>query len=186
MSVLEVLKYPHPVLKQVAKKIEKVDSDLKKLSEDMLETMYQAPGVGLAAPQIGQSIRMVVIDTRPKDENGNLTEEDMTDLEKAVTYPLVLLNPVITKKEGQIKWEEGCLSVPGFVEEVDRAAYIELKYMDIDGNEKTLAADSLLGVCIQHEIDHLDGKVFIERLSQLKFDRIRKLIKKNGYPQPEA
>ncbi|MCB0347751.1 MAG: peptide deformylase [Bdellovibrionales bacterium] len=186
MSVLEVLKYPHPVLKQVAKKIDSIDQDLKVLANNMLETMYKAPGVGLAAPQVGHSIRMVVIDTRPKDDDGNFTDEDMTELEKAVTYPLVLVNPVITKKEGTIKWEEGCLSVPGYVEEVERAAYVEVNHSTIDGEEVTLKADSLLAVCVQHEIDHLDGKVFIERLSQLKFDRIRKLIKKNGYDQPEA
>jgi peptide deformylase len=186
MSVLEVLKYPHPVLKQVASKIENVDEQLKTLASDMLETMYKAPGVGLAAPQIGKSIRMVVIDTRPKDEDGNYTDEDMTELEKAAKYPLVLINPVITKKQGIIKWEEGCLSVPGFVEEVDRAAYVEVTYTDLNGKEQKLVADSLLGVCVQHEIDHLDGKVFIERLSQLKFDRIRKFIKKNGYEHLEA
>jgi len=186
MSVLEVLKYPHPVLKQVAKKVASIDQELKDLAINMLETMYKAPGVGLAAPQVGHSIRMVVIDTRPKDDDGNFTDEDMTDLERAVTYPLVLVNPTILKKEGVIKWEEGCLSVPGYVEEVERAAYIEVAYLDLDGNEVLMKADSLLAVCVQHEIDHLDGKVFIERLSQLKFDRIRKMIKKNGYEQPEA
>ncbi len=186
MSVLEVLKYPHPVLKQVAKKIDSINQELRVLSENMLETMYKAPGVGLAAPQVGHSIRMVVIDTRPKDEDGNFTNEDMTELEQAVSYPLVLVNPIILKKEGIIKWEEGCLSVPGYVEEVERAAYVEVKYSDIDGREVIMKADALLAVCVQHEIDHLDGKVFIERLSQLKFDRIRKLIKKNGYEQPEA
>jgi peptide deformylase len=147
--------------------------------------MYAAPGVGLAAPQVGENIRMLVLDTRPLDENDQVITEKMTELEKAINYPLVLVNPEIIQKDGKICWEEGCLSVPGFYEEVDRFAYVEVRYQDLDGKERILSADRLLGVCIQHEIDHLDGKIFIEKLSQLKFDRIRTRIKKYGYESPE-
>jgi len=181
MAKLEVLTYPHEILKAVAKRVDAYNDDLKTLADNMLETMYVAPGVGLAAPQVGQSIRLIVVDTRPSDDEGHYISENMTELEKNATYPIVMVNPVIKSKKGQIKWEEGCLSVPGYTEEVERAEWIEVEYQDTLGKKHKMQADSLLGVCIQHEIDHLDGKVFIERLSQLKFDRIRKQIRKYGY-----
>ncbi len=182
MSVLEVFTYPHPVLKKIAEPIQEVDDEIRKLAQDMLDTMYNAPGVGLAAPQVGKSIRLIVIDTRSRDENGEPTTEDMTELEQAVQYPLILINPEIVKKEGDIKWEEGCLSVPGYTEEVERARYIECKALNEKGEEVLIQSDGLLAVCIQHELDHLEGKVFIERLSTLKRNRLKTKIKKFGYP----
>ncbi|MFK8139230.1 MAG: peptide deformylase [Bdellovibrionales bacterium] len=181
MAKLEVITWPNPILKKMSTKIDDVDGELQQLAEDMLETMYDAPGVGLAAPQIGKNIRMIVVDTRSKDEAGNFTLEDMTELEQKLDYPLVLINPVVTKTEGKIKWEEGCLSVPGYTEQVDRAAYVEVTALDKNGKELNFAADSLTGVCIQHEIDHLDGKVFIERLSTIRRNRLTSKIKKYGY-----
>lgn len=187
MALLDIITYPNPILKKVSTKLETVDASIETLAKDMLETMYAAPGVGLAAPQIGKNIRMVVIDTRSKDENGEFDMEDLTDLEKEISFPLVLINPVITKKEGKIKWEEGCLSVPGYTEQVERAAYVEVQALNEKGDEIFVKADSLTGVCIQHEIDHLDGKVFIERLSTIRRNRITSKIKKYGYQNsPEA
>ena len=186
MAKLDIITYPNPILKKMSSKIETVDSEIAQLGADMLETMYDAPGVGLAAPQIGKNIRMIVIDTRSKDEKGEFTTEDMSELEQEISFPLILVNPVITKKEGKIKWEEGCLSVPGYTEQVERFAYVEVTAQNEKGETIELKADSLTGVCIQHEIDHLDGKVFIERLSMVRRNRITKQIKKYGYSQAEA
>lgn len=186
MALLDIITYPNPVLKKMSVDVEEINEDIAKLASDMLDTMYQAPGVGLAAPQIGKNIRMVVIDTRHKDESGEFSQEDLTELEKDISFPLVLINPVVTKKEGKIKWEEGCLSVPGYTEQVERAAYVEITYQNEKGESLSLSADSLTGVCIQHEIDHLDGKVFIERLSTIRRNRIQSKIKKYGYSSPEA
>lgn len=177
-----MLTYPNPILKKKSVKVEKVTSELQGLADDMLETMYSSNGVGLAAPQIGKNIRMIVVDTQAKDEDGKLNSEEMTELENQVSYPLVLINPEIVKREGTIKWEEGCLSVPGYTEEVTRSKTIEVKYLDKAGSEQSLYVDGLLSVCIQHEIDHLDGKLFIEKLSSLRMNRIKAKIKKYGYP----
>lgn len=182
MAKLEILTYPNPILKKVSQSVKTVTPEIKQLAIDMLETMYEAPGVGLAAPQVGHNIRMVVLDTVARDRDGNIILEDMTELERSVSYPLVLINPVITKKDGKIVWEEGCLSVPTFLEEVERAALIEVEALDINGKPIHIEADGLLGVCIQHEIDHLDGKLFIERLSVIKMNRIKNKIRKEGYP----
>lgn len=186
MAKLEIITYPNPILKKMSTKLDKVTDEIATLGQDMLETMYDAPGVGLAAPQIGKNIRMLVIDTRSKDEQGNFTTEDMTELEQAIPFPLILINPVITKKEGKIKWEEGCLSVPGYTEQVERFAYVEVEALNEKGEKLFLKADSLTGVCIQHEIDHLDGKIFIERLSMVRRNRITKQIKKYGYDDTTA
>lgn len=185
MAKLEVITYPNPILKKMSTDVKNINDEIQNLANDMLETMYAAPGVGLAAPQIGKNIRMVVIDTRSKTDEGLFTLEDMTDLEKEISFPLVLINPVITKKEGKIKWEEGCLSVPGYTETVERFAYVEVKALNEKAEEIYLKADSLTGVCIQHEIDHLDGKVFIERLSTVRRSRLTNKIKKYGYPSPD-
>ncbi|MCJ8275594.1 MAG: peptide deformylase, partial [Bdellovibrionales bacterium] len=111
-------------------------------------------------------------------------EEGMSDLEKQVKMPLVIFNPEITKREGKTAYDEGCLSVPGFYESVERAKYIEVKGLDREGNPQELKLDGLLSICMQHEIDHLDGKVFIDRLSPIKSNRIKSKIKKYGYPKP--
>lgn len=186
MPILEVLTFPNPILKQKSVSVENVTDELRKLSDDMLETMYASNGVGLAAPQVGRSIRLIVIDTRPRDEDGRVDTSQMTDLEKQVKYPLVLFNPEVIKKEGSTSSEEGCLSVPGFIEEVKRAEVIVCTAMDINGQKIEFETDGLLGICVQHEIDHLDGKLFIDRLSVVKSNLIKNRIRKHGYPSRDT
>ncbi|MBE6084830.1 peptide deformylase [Selenomonas ruminantium] len=144
MALLEVLKAGNPVLKQVSVPVERVDKKLKKLMDDMAETMYENDGVGLAAPQIGQNIRLVVIDCQ--DEHGLLE----------------LINPVITFKEGEVVDTEGCLSVPDIYGEVTRAAKVKVEFMNRRGKRQHLTATGLLARCIQHELDHLEGQLFID------------------------
>lgn len=183
--VLEVLKFPDPRLRKKGAAVPKVTPELAKLAQDMLETMYAEKGIGLAAPQVGQSIRLLVIDTRSRDEKGQPTDEGMTDLEKAVSQPLIVFNPEIVKKQEKTCYDEGCLSVPGFYETVERAKYVEIKYLNADGQEARIKVDGLLAICLQHEMDHLDGKLFIDRLSVIKSTRIKNRIKKSGYPSME-
>jgi peptide deformylase len=183
--VLEVLTYPDPRLRQKGQPVGEITAELKEFAESMVETMYESNGIGLASTQVGRSIRFVVVDTRHQDEDGNYIDDDMTELEKAIVQPLLIFNPQIVKSEGKQTFEEGCLSVPTFYEMVERFNYIELKYVDINGKEQTLKTDGTLSVCIQHEMDHLDGKLFIDRLSNLKSSRIKKRIEKSGYPTPE-
>ncbi len=183
--VLEVLKFPDPRLRKKGVVIEKVTLALKKLAADMLETMYDENGIGLAAPQVGQSIRFLVIDTRPTDDDGNPTTEGLTELEAKVQQPLQIFNPEILIAEDKTSYDEGCLSVPGFYETVERARYVEVKALDINGREILIKTDGLLSICLQHEMDHLDGKLFIDRLSFVKSNRIKNRITKKGYPTPE-
>lgn len=161
MALLKILQYPDKRLHTVAKPIEVIDDEIRRLAADMAETMYAAPGVGLAATQVDRHIRLIVIDvSEPKDSL------------------LTLINPVILEKDGEIVHEEGCLSVPGIYEKVTRADHIWVRAQGLDGLHFELQARDLLAICIQHEIDHLNGKVFVEYLSRLKQDRIRtKLIK---------
>lgn len=189
MGILEVLTWPNPVLKAKAKVVKREDvtaPEMQKLVEDMLETMYAAPGIGLAAPQVGKSIRMVVIDTRPTDEKNKTIEEEMTELERQVKYPVVIFNPEIVKKVGKTTYEEGCLSVPGFTETVNRSEYVEVQGMDASGQDILIKSDGLLGICLQHELDHLDGKLFIDRLSLIKSEMIKSKIRKSGYPDERS
>lgn len=144
MAVLEVLKAGNPVLKQVSVPVERVDKKLKKLMDDMAETMYENDGVGLAAPQVGKNIRLVVIDCQ--DEHGLIE----------------LINPVITFKEGEAVDTEGCLSVPDIYGEVTRAAKVKVEFMNRRGKRQHLTATGLLARCIQHELDHLEGQLFID------------------------
>jgi peptide deformylase len=183
--VLEVLKYPDPRLRKKGLVVPMVTPSLKELAANMLETMNAENGIGLAAPQVGESIRLLVIDTRPTDEEGNPTQEGLTDLEKNVVQPIVLFNPVIKSMTEKTSYEEGCLSVPGFFETVDRARYVEVEGLDIDGKKIEIKTDGLLAICLQHEMDHLDGKLFIDRLSFLKSNKIKNRIQKHGYPTPE-
>jgi peptide deformylase len=166
-SKLEIFTYPAPVLKKVAEPVTEFNDELKSLCNDMLYTMYHAPGIGLAAPQIGKSLRLFVMDLDFKREE--VTRADGTkDHELSNFNPQIFINPVIEKIDGEILYEEGCLSVPGIYEEVKRTEHIRVKYNDLDGSEHTMEADGLFSVCIQHENDHLDGIVFLERLSTLK------------------
>ncbi len=183
--VLEILTYPDPRLRHKAKPAKAVDAELQRFAQDMTETMYDSNGIGLAATQVGRDIRLLVVDTRPHDDNGEIDLEGMTELERAVKQPLVVINPEIIKTEGKTTYEEGCLSVPTFYETVERFTYIELNYLDVDGKEQTLKVDGLLSICLQHEMDHLEGKLFIDRLSFVKSNRIKKKIEKSGYPTPE-
>ncbi len=186
MAILEVLKYPDSRLRHKGKVVEEVTPELKQLADDMLETMYDEKGIGLAAIQVGVEVRLLVIDIRPQGEGDRYDlEENMTELEKAVDQPIVIFNPEITKKEGKTTYDEGCLSVPGFYESVVRSKYIEVKGLDRNGQPIEYKLDGLLSICMQHEMDHLDGKVFIDRLSPIKANRIKNKIKKFGYPKPE-
>lgn len=162
MAILNILHYPDERLHTVAKPVAAVDDRIRQLVADMAETMYDAPGIGLAATQVNVHERIVVIDL----------SESKDDLR-------VLINPRIVAMDGQTQWEEGCLSVPGIYEEVDRAERVTLEALDLDGKPYRLDADGLLAICIQHEIDHLDGKVFVEKLSRLKLNRIVQKLKKN-------
>jgi peptide deformylase len=161
MALLKILQYPDNRLHTVAKAIPEVDDEIRRLAADMAETMYAAPGIGLAATQVDRHIRMIVIDV----------SEEKNELR-------VFVNPEIVEKDGEVVFEEGCLSVPGIYEKVTRAEHIRAQALDLDGQRFELEAEGLLAVCIQHEIDHLNGKVFVEYLSRLKQERIKtKLVK---------
>lgn len=183
--ILEILTFPDPRLKQKSVTVKEVTDQHRELAKNMLETMYDAPGIGLAAPQVGELIRLLVIDTRPKDDDGNVLLEEMTELERAVSQPLVIFNPEITVAEGKTTYEEGCLSVPTFYETVNRALYIEAEGLDVNGQPMKIKTDGLLAICLQHEMDHLEGKLFIDRLSMVKSNLIKNKIKKHGYPTAE-
>ena len=187
---LEILTYPNPLLREVSEPVKTFDSNqiskLKKLTEDMLETMYDANGIGLAAPQVGELIQLLVIDTRPRDlESSRYENEDQTDLEKKIKQPLILINPEIIKGEGKVTYDEGCLSVPSFFETVERFDKIEVKAFDVNGHELRITVDGLLSICIQHEMDHLKGTLFIDHISFTKSNKIKNQIKKSGYPTKE-
>jgi peptide deformylase len=183
MALLEILKFPDPRLRKKCKPVSEVTEELQVFAQDMLETMYHSRGIGLAAAQVDRQVRFLVTDTRPR-EGGRYKPEDQTELEALVPQPLFLFNPVITKKRGRTTFDEGCLSVPTYFETVERADYIELEALGLDGKKFQLKTDGLLAICIQHEIDHLDGKLFIDRLSPIKSARIKSKIKKFGYPDP--
>jgi peptide deformylase len=164
MALLDILHYPDPRLQTRAKPVRQVDARLRQLVADMAETMYQAPGVGLAATQINVHERLMVIDV----------SETKNEL-------LVLINPEIIWASAELKvWEEGCLSVPGFYDNVERPASVRVRALNLDGQSFELEADGLLAVCIQHEIDHLDGKVFVDYLSALKRNRIKSKLQKSA------
>jgi peptide deformylase len=162
--ILDILKYPDERLKQVSKKVENFNPELHQLLDHMAETMYRANGIGLAAPQVGSFLRCFVIDIGAAENNNQQLHE--------------FINPTISGQEGKITFEEGCLSVPGFTEEITRKSKIHVEYQDRNGNKKTLDAEDLLAVAIQHESDHLDGLLFIDRLSPLKRRLMRRKIEK--------
>ena len=168
MSKRKIIIEPDPILRKKSTTFEKVDNDLRKLMDDMLETMYAANGIGLAAIQIGIPKRIIVMDIS-KDGNKN---------------PLFFVNPIIKNKDKEkTTYEEGCLSVPNYFAEVDRPKYCEVEYLDYNGEDKILKADGLLATCIQHEMDHLEGILFIDYLSKLKKTMIvKKLSKKKNNP----
>lgn len=165
MAKREILILPDPMLRKVAEPVAAVDDRVRALAEDMLETMYDAPGIGLAAPQVGVLERIVVCDV-PEEEG-------------APPRPMVLVNPELVEvsKETRV-YEEGCLSIPDYIEDVTRPASVRVRYLDSDGESQEIAADGLLATCLQHEIDHLNGVLFIDHLSRLKRERIVKRFQK--------
>ncbi len=158
MALREVLKFPDERLRRVSKPVDRVDDSLRELARDMCDVMYDEPGIGMAAPQLGEALRLVVVDTE-------WTEED------APRNPLVLVNPEISEAEGKIVWNEGCLSVPDFQADVERAERVLLRAADLEGETLEIRAEGLQALCFHHEIDHLDGKIFIDRISRLKRSR---------------
>jgi peptide deformylase len=174
MAILEILKYPDPRLSKIARPVENINDDIVQLINDMLETMYAAPGVGLAANQVGALYRIVVLDV---------------DHENPQKKVYKLINPTIVRSEGEILWEEGCLSVVDFTAEVRRAARVEVAALDDHGKETKIEAEGLLAVALQHEIDHLDGKLFIDRISRLKRDlytrKRKKMLRTGATPSTE-
>jgi peptide deformylase len=187
MAKLEILTYPNPVLREVSKPVTEFNSDLKKFTDDMLQTMYDSKGIGLAAVQVGKPIQFLVVDTRQKDEAGRRYKYDeMTELEQSIVQPLVLINPEIVKGYGKTTFDEGCLSVPSFYETVERFDKVDVKAKDAAGKEIKFTVDGLLAICIQHEMDHLSGTLFIDHLSFLKSNKIKNQIKKSGYPDKNS
>lgn len=164
---LNIITYPAPILKKIAPAVTEFNDELHKLIKDMLFTMYHAPGIGLAAPQVGASIRMFVLDIWFEREKITLADGSV-EYRYSEFNPMVFINPVFINKSGEVIHEEGCLSVPGIYEDVKRAELVTIKYQDMFGDHHEIDADELLSVCLQHENDHLDGIVFIERLSFLK------------------
>jgi peptide deformylase len=161
MAILNILHYPDPRLREKALPVEEVNSEIKQLVADMFETMYEAPGIGLAATQANIQKRIIVI-----------------DISENKSEPHCFINPEIIESDGSEEMEEGCLSVPGIYEKVQRAEHIKVRALDREGKTFEMEADGLLSVCIQHEMDHLEGKLFVDYLSELKRQRIRKKIEK--------
>ncbi|MEK6682859.1 MAG: peptide deformylase [Nitrospirota bacterium] len=161
--VLEIRKYPDPILSKKAERVEKIDQDIQKLIGDMIETLYAAPGVGLAAPQVGRSIRLIVFDPSVRNEEGKLT---------------VLINPEIIEKDGEAIMKEGCLSVPGLEAEIKRAENVKVTGLDKNGNAVTIDAKGFLARVIQHEIDHLDGILLLDRIGFIKRDIFKRRLMK--------
>jgi len=164
MTIKPLIILPDPILRQLSKPIERVDADLQRLADDMLETMYDAPGIGLAAIQIGVPRRMLVIDVSREGEE---------------KQPQVFINPEIVKSSDERSvYEEGCLSIPDYYAEVERPAAVRVKYLDRDGKLQEIEAEGLMATCLQHEIDHLNGVLFIDHISKLKRDMVVKKFRK--------
>ncbi|WP_029062276.1 peptide deformylase [Labrenzia sp. DG1229] len=166
MTKRSIITIPDPVLREVCAPVDTVDDDIRVLSDDMLETMYDAPGIGLAASQIGILKRMFVLDVAKED---------------APKEPMVFINPkIVWSSEDSSVYQEGCLSIPEYFEDVERPAEVTVQFLDREGAEKEIKANGLLATCVQHELDHLDGKLFIDYLSKLKRDRVIKKFTKQA------
>lgn len=165
MSLLKILTYPDPILKRPSLPVKENPKDLKQLVEDMFQTMYEAPGVGLAAPQVGRNIRLFVVDVSAHQEN---------------TGPMVFINPQILEAQGEIIWEEGCLSVPDMLVEVPRMERVLMAGQDLSGRSFKIEAQGLLAIALQHELDHLEGRLIIDRVSSLKRELYRRRRLKQG------
>ncbi len=172
MSIKPLVFLPDPVLRQVSKPVERVDETVRALADDMLETMYEAPGIGLAAIQVGEPLRLLVIDLSKEDEP---------------RAPQIFINPeIVASADERSVYEEGCLSIPDYYAEVERPAAVTVDYVDIDGKARQVDADGLLATCLQHEIDHLNGVLFIDHLSRLKRDMVVKKFKKIARDKPPS
>jgi peptide deformylase len=172
MTIKPLIILPDPVLRQLSKPVERVDADLRKLADDMLETMYDAPGIGLAAIQIGIPLRLLVIDLAKDGED------------KA---PMVVINPeIVQSSDERSTYEEGCLSIPDYYAEVERPATVRAKFLDRDGKQQEITAEGLLATCLQHEIDHLNGVLFIDHISRLKRDMVMRKFKKLAKDRPPS
>jgi len=168
MAIREIIILPDKRLRLVSKPVEKVTAEIRRLADDMLETMYDAPGIGLAAIQIAEPIRLVTMDLAKRDENGEGTPR-----------PQVFVNPeILSSSDEKSVYEEGCLSIPEYYEEVERPAKVRVRFSDLDGNVHEEDAEGLYATCIQHEIDHLNGVLFVDYLSKLKRDRVLKKFAK--------
>jgi peptide deformylase len=169
--VREILLWPHPLLSQKAAPVEAVDASVRVLIQDLFETMYAAPGVGLAAPQLGRLLQVVVLDTRPRQPEST---------------PLAMVNPRIVERFGSTLYREGCLSIPGEAEEVERAAQVTVEYLDESGEPQRLACDGLLAIAVQHETDHLLGKVYLDYLSPLTRVLVRQRMRRRKRVRAQA
>jgi peptide deformylase len=168
MAIRDIIILPDKQLRLVSKPIEKVTTEIRKLAEDMFETMYAAPGIGLAAIQVAQPVRLITMDLAKKNENGEINPQ-----------PQVFINPeILSASEETSVYEEGCLSIPEFYEEVERPARVRVRFTDLDGKMHEEDAEGLYATCIQHEIDHLNGVLFIDYLSRLKRDRVQRKFTK--------
>jgi peptide deformylase len=164
MALRDIITLPDPRLRQVSERVEAIDAEVRRLAEDMLETMYAAPGIGLAAIQVGVPKRLITLDLAKKDEP---------------RAPQVFINAeVVSSSEEHAAYEEGCLSIPDYYDEVERPAQVKVRYTDLDGQTQEIEADGLLATCLQHEIDHINGVLFIDHLSKLKRDRVTKKFAK--------
>ncbi|EIM73126.1 peptide deformylase [Nitratireductor aquibiodomus RA22] len=172
MTIKPLVLLPDPILRETSKPVERFDDQLRTFADDMLATMYDAPGIGLAAIQVGEPLRMLVIDVSEKDEE---------------PAPMVVINPQIVASTDQRNvHEEGCLSIPDYYAEVERPAGVTVNYLDLDGKQQTVEADGLLATCLQHEIDHLNGVLFIDYLSKLKRDMVVRKFRKLAKDRPPA
>lgn len=168
MAVLKLYEYPEEILRQKCRRVEKVDDKLRRFLDDMLETMYADKGCGLAAPQVGVAERFIVLDDNPSDDD------------KSARNPMFLINPeIIWRSDEKVLFEEGCLSLPGQRAEVERHKSVRVHYTDYDGSEKEILADDLLAIILQHEIDHLDGILYIDHISRLKRSRLLHKLEKS-------
>lgn len=167
MAIFNILKYPDPVLKKKAEPVPEITGDIQRLIDDMVETMYAAPGVGLAAPQIGRSVRVIVIDVSSKEEGKGCGL-------------ISLINPDIIEHSGDIAWEEGCLSVPDYTADVRRFERVVVKGLNRNGREEIVVGEGLLSIALQHEIDHINGILFIDRLGPIRRDLIKRKLRKQA------
>ncbi len=194
MSVREIIHLPDPVLREVSKPVERIDEPLLRLLDDMLETMYEAPGIGLAGIQVGVPLRIVTVDIGdPEEEAPDEAAADETTAEgrrearkKRKPNPIFLINPkILTSSDERSVYEEGCLSIPDYYAEVERPAAVKVSYLDREGKEQEIEADGLMATCLQHEIDHLDGRLFIDHISRLKREMVVKKFTKIAKQSPK-